>query len=144
MLSIITERKEEAEVKEVELVQFKQKPVLKKSIKDGFSSYNYSGPLNQDIQHYLDDLYQREGPVSAQGLFYRISAWNKKVDKQIEKYIPLNCIDGPLAVNKDSFVLFIIMMTCCAYFAISIGVDFSCLIERFLITLIEHFRTKGR
>ena len=53
-----------------------------------------------------------------------MNAWNKRVDEMIDKKIPLNCIDGPLAVNKDSLGLFIIMMISSAYFAISIGVYF--------------------
>jgi len=122
MLPAATDRKEEPEVKEVELVQYRQKPLLKKSVKDGFSSYKYTGPINQDIQYYLDDLYQREGAVSAEGLYYRLNAWNKRVDSQIEKKIPLNCVDGPISVNKDSLVLFLIMMICSTYFAISVGV----------------------
>ena len=100
----------------------KDKPVLTKVTKGGYITYKYTGPKNKDIQYFLEDLYAREGAIKSSGYFYRLNAWNKKIDKFFERYFPWNCIDGPLAINKDSLLLFCVMLGAAIFYAAKIQV----------------------
>ena len=70
----------------------------------------------------MEDLYAREGAIKSTGYFYKLREWNKKVDKFFAKYFPWNCTDGPLAINKDSLLLFCIMLAGAIFYAVRIEV----------------------
>lgn len=108
--------------KEVDLVLMKDKPLLKKIIKGGSTSYKYTGPVNQRIQDFLEDLYLREGPIHHRGVFEKLVNLNTRIDKRLEKIFPKSCTNGPLSLDKDSILLFLLMLGGSIYYATQINV----------------------
>jgi len=95
----------------------------KQNSEDETPQYEYKGPSNQYIHQMLVDLQRRSKSIVKE--FYLVKRYNKlrtNIDNAFKDKLPTWLVEakGPLAINTDSIILIIIMLSASLFYALKI------------------------